>query len=209
MRRTLDMMDRQLSHLVRLVDDLLDVGRVVSGKLDIKHEPVSLAQVLAAGIDASRALIESRGHHLSVDIGQDEVIVVGDFDRLFQVFTNILTNAAKYTDPGGSIMLSCRREGHSGVVETSDSGIGIPPDDVANVFDMFSQVRSHQGRTADGLGIGLALVKRIVELHGGIVNAHSPGVAQGSKFTVRLPIAATQGTLVDNAADFSATNPPM
>jgi CheY-like chemotaxis protein len=129
-----------------------------------------------------------------VDLAAEPLTVRGDFDRLSQVFTNLLSNAAKYTDPGGTIHLSLAgassRHERQAVVTVADSGIGIPPDELPQVFDLFSQVRSHQGHTGGGLGIGLALVRRLLQLHGGSVEAHSAGIGRGSTFTVRLPLAA-------------------
>lgn len=197
LQRTVEMMDRQLSHLVRLVDDLLDVARINSGKLELRRQPVDLAQVLASSVESTRVIIESHGHELVVDGGQDELLVRGDFERLSQVFTNLLSNAAKYTERGGRIRVTLTREEGAGVVRVEDSGIGIPAGEVAHVFDLFSQVRSHQGRTGGGLGIGLSLVKSLVALHEGQVAAYSAGVGAGSAFTVRLPLLARDA---DNVA---------
>jgi signal transduction histidine kinase len=190
LQRTVDMMDRQLSHLVRLVDDLLDVARISSGKLELRREPVDLAQVLASSVESTRVIIESQGHELVVDVDHEELLVRGDFERLSQVFTNLLSNAAKYTERGGLIRIALAREKNEGVVRVVDSGIGIPAGEVEHVFDLFSQVRSHQGRTGGGLGIGLSLVKSLVALHDGEVSACSAGVGAGSTFTVRLPLLA-------------------
>lgn len=187
-QRTLDMMDRQLSHLVRLVDDLLDVGRISSGKLELRREPVNLAAALSTSIEATRTLIDNQHHELIYAPGEGEVTVLGDFDRLAQVFTNLLSNAARYTEPGGRISIEMDVQDDHAVVRITDTGIGIPHSETANVFDLFSQVRSHQGKFGGGLGIGLSLVKNIVALHGGTVNAHSSGPNQGSTFTVSLPL---------------------
>ncbi len=191
--RTINMMDRQLAHLVRLVDDLMDVGRISSGKLELHRVPLRLSEVLAGSIESSRATIESREHDLVVDIDPTSGRVVGDADRLTQVFTNLLTNAAKYSNPGGRIRLTLRREQDAEVVQVIDNGVGIPPDELHGVFDLFSQVRQHQGLAAGGLGIGLSLVKKLVEMHGGSVQAHSGGIGHGSTFTVRLPALAADG----------------
>jgi CheY-like chemotaxis protein len=139
-----------------------------------------------------------------VDLAAEPLTVRGDFDRLSQVFTNLLSNAAKYTDPGGTIHLSLAgassRHERQAVVTVADSGIGIPPDELPQVFDLFSQVRSHQGHTGGGLGIGLALVRRLLQLHGGSVEAHSAGIGRGSTFTVRLPLAAAAQAPAPHAA---------
>jgi CheY-like chemotaxis protein/nitrogen-specific signal transduction histidine kinase len=194
LQRSVEMMDRQLTHLVRLVDDLLDVGRIASGKLQLQRSPVSLGRVLATSVEATSVVIENQRHRLSVQAEDGELLVLGDCDRLAQVFTNLLTNAAKYTDRGGTIRVTLTRDAAQAIVRVADSGIGIPESEVANVFDLFSQVRSHQGRTEGGLGIGLSLVRSIVALHGGRVDAHSEGIGRGSTFTVSLPLMANQRT---------------
>ena len=183
-----DMMDRQLTHLVRLVDDLLDVGRISSGKLELRREPLSLAQLLTGSIEASRVLIEQHQHELSIEGDAAHLFVLGDLHRLTQVFTNLLSNACKYTDPGGRIRVSVFRQGGEAVIRFSDSGIGIPESDMARVFELFSQVRSHQPMHAGGLGIGLSLVRSLVTMHGGTVEASSGGAGKGSTFEVRLPL---------------------
>lgn len=192
LQRTVEMMDRQLSHLVRLVDDLLDVARISSGKLELRREPVDLGQVLASSVESTRVILENRGHELVLDAAFDEFLVRGDFERLSQVFTNLLSNAAKYTEQGGRIQIALARENVDAVVRVIDSGIGIPSAEVEHVFDLFSQVRSHQRHTGGGLGIGLSLVKSLVALHEGQVAAYSAGAGAGSTFTVRLPLLASE-----------------
>ncbi len=187
---TVDMMDRQLTHMVRLVDDLLDVGRISSGKLQLRRQALDLSEVLAGSVEAARALIDAHRHELSMDIVAPDIRLDGDLDRLTQVFSNLLSNAAKYTEPGGHIRLAVWREADTAVVSISDDGIGIPPADLEHVFDLFSQVRAHQGRAEGGLGIGLSLVRNLVMLHGGSVSAESAGSGMGSSFTVRLPLLA-------------------
>jgi CheY-like chemotaxis protein/anti-sigma regulatory factor (Ser/Thr protein kinase) len=175
---------------VRLVDDLLDVGRITTGKLELRRQPVRLEDVLASSIDAVCASIEARRHELSVDLGPEGRPVLGDFDRLSQVFVNLLTNAAKYTEPGGRIHIAVSQSADSEIIRIEDTGIGIAPEDLPRVFDLFSQVRSVSERGGTGLGIGLSLVRRLVELHGGAVDVESRGAGQGSAFTVRLPVLA-------------------
>jgi PAS domain S-box-containing protein len=192
LQRAVEMMDRQLSHLVRLVDDLLDVGRIASGKLELQRTAVSLRRVLASSVESTRVVMVNQGHDLSIETEDDELVVFGDHDRLAQVFTNLLTNAAKYTDRGGRIQVMLRREGEQAVVRVTDSGIGIPTSELPNVFELFSQVRSHQGRTGGGLGIGLSIVRSVVTLHGGRVEADSKGLGRGSTFTVYLPLMAEE-----------------
>jgi signal transduction histidine kinase len=185
--RTVKIMDRQLNMLVHLVDDLLDVSRITSGKIRLRRSKVSLQSVLAAGAEASRAIIDARTHRLVIDACEDELVVDGDFDRLVQVFSNLLSNAAKYTDKAGTIEVKLSREGDQAVVTVSDNGIGIPAEDLSSIFGLFAQVRAHHEHAAGGLGIGLSLVKQLVEMHGGSVHASSSGVSHGSTFTVSLP----------------------
>jgi signal transduction histidine kinase len=186
-RCTVDMMKRQLAHLVRLVDDLLDVGRIRSGKLALHTDTVDLRDVVAASIEATRTSIESRRHTLVVQ-ASDTLEVLGDFDRLAQIVSNLLSNAAKYSDPGGHITLAVARRSDEAVIEVCDRGIGIPPNELGRVFDLFSQVRAHQGYTSGGLGIGLALVRSLAEMHGGRVEARSNASGPGSTFSVHLPL---------------------
>jgi PAS domain S-box-containing protein len=190
LERTLSMMDRQMSHLVRLVDDLLDVGRITRGKLELKSEKLLLTSVLASAIEASRPLLEAKNHHLAIEPDSDKLFVEGDASRLAQVFSNLLANAAKYTDDGGRIVVKVGREGDEAIVYVQDNGIGIPHEAAGSVFDLFSQVRAHQSRTDGGLGIGLALVQWLVEMHRGSVSVASEGLGKGSTFTVRLPLAS-------------------
>jgi len=185
--RTVKIMDRQLNMLVHLVDDLLDVSRITSGKIRLRRSKVSLQSVLAAGAEASRAIIDARTHRLVIDACEDELVVDGDFDRLVQVFSNLLSNAAKYTDKAGKIEVKLSREGDQAVVTVSDNGIGIPAEDLSSIFGLFAQVRAHHEHAAGGLGIGLSLVKQLVEMHGGSVHARSSGASHGSTFTVSLP----------------------
>jgi PAS domain S-box-containing protein len=186
--RVVDVMDRQLNHLVRLVDDLLDVGRITSGKVALRRRRVELREVLARSIEASQAIIDAHHHELDVDEGAEQLFVHGDLDRLAQIFSNLLGNAAKYTDDGGRIRVAVRRDASEAVVQVSDTGVGIPAAELTHVFDLFSQVRAHQGRTEGGLGIGLSLVKQLIAMHGGEVTAESAGLGKGTTFTVRLPL---------------------
>jgi PAS domain S-box-containing protein len=185
--RTVEMMERQLKHLVRLVDDLLDVGRITSGKLQLRMQPVRVAEVLETAVESTRSLIESRGHQLSLDVRSQNLTVEADPDRLVQIFSNLLVNSAKYTQCGGRIRVSLESERDEAVIAVADNGIGIPPQSIPNVFEMFSQLGSHPSRAEGGLGIGLALVHRLVQMHSGTVSAASQGPGMGSTFTVRLP----------------------
>jgi PAS domain S-box-containing protein len=188
LKRNLDMMDRQLAHLVHLVDDLLDVGRISAGKLELHLQPLSLSEVLANGMEEVRRTIESRRHAVELQIKPGPHRVSGDSARLTQVIANLIENAAKYTEPGGRIRISLSQEDGLEVVRVEDTGIGIPAEELPRVFDLFSQVRVHQGRSAEGLGIGLAIVHNLVELHGGNVSVTSAGLGRGSTFTVHLPV---------------------
>jgi signal transduction histidine kinase/ActR/RegA family two-component response regulator len=187
LKRTLDMMDRQLTHLLCLVDDLLDIGRISTGKIKLHLQPLTLPEVLANGMEEVRAAIESRCHEVTVQIQPGQHRVRGDVARLTQVIANLIENAAKYTEPGGRILVSLSQEGGTEVLRVEDTGIGIPADELSRVFELFSQVRVHQGNGAGGLGIGLAIVRTLVELHGGTVDAASSGLGSGSTFTLRLP----------------------
>ncbi len=191
--RTLTMMERQLTQLVRLVDDLLDVSRITSGKLDLRPERVELRAVVAAAAEDARPLLEQAGHDLAVVLPAGPVYLDGDATRLAQVVANLLNNAAKYTPRGGHVRLTLGLGGGAAVVTVADDGIGIPAAMLGKVFDMFTQVDRALEKTTGGLGIGLSLVKGLVEMHGGTVEAHSGGHGRGSEFVVRLPAAATTG----------------
>jgi signal transduction histidine kinase/DNA-binding response OmpR family regulator len=185
-----DVIGRQVRHLARLVDDLLDVSRITKGKIRLQLEPVPLQAVVTQAVEASRPEIDARGHHLDVSVPDEPLWVDGDPARLAQVLTNLLNNAAKYTEPGGHVWLSAARDNGSVVLRVRDTGVGIPPEMIGAVFDLFTQVDRSLDRSQGGLGIGLTLVKRLVELHGGEVSAHSAGPGRGSEFTVRLPARA-------------------
>jgi signal transduction histidine kinase/ActR/RegA family two-component response regulator len=186
--RTLRMMDRQLNQLVRLIDDLLDVSRIASGKLELRKERIALETVVEAAIETSRPIIEASNHTLAVELPPD-ILVNADRIRLAQVFSNLLNNAAKYTEPGGEIRLSARQQDGEVVVTVEDSGVGIPAGMLTGVFELFAQVDRSLERSQGGLGIGLTLAKRLSEMHGGSVEARSEGEGKGSTFTVRLPAA--------------------
>jgi signal transduction histidine kinase len=183
-----DMMDRQLSHLVRLVDDLLDVSRVSQGKVELRKERIALSELLKTAVEASNPLISTGRHDLIVDLPDTEVWLDADLTRLSQVVSNLLNNAAKYTPEGGRIVLLARRDAEDVSISVSDNGIGIPSDMLPRVFDLFTQVRDTMDRSRGGLGIGLALVKQLVEMHGGAIVAESDGPGKGSSFRLRLPV---------------------
>jgi PAS domain S-box-containing protein len=185
-----DVLDRQTQHLARLVDDLLDVSRITRGKINVRLEVVELATVLARAVETSRPLIEQRQHRLHVDLPAQPLPVRGDAVRLTQVFLNLLNNAAKYTADNGDIRLDAVRENGMVAVRVRDTGVGIPADMLAHIFDPFTQAQRSLDRAEGGLGIGLTLVRYISELHGGRVEALSGGTGRGSEFVVHLPLAA-------------------
>ena len=186
--RAIAVMERQIRHLIRLVDDLLEVSRITTGLIDVRREPLDLAFVVRAAVDTSRPAIETGRHELTLDLPLQPIAVSGDPVRLTQVFANILTNAAKYTNPGGRIHVSARRSDGHAVVSVRDNGIGIPVDRLSAVFDMFTQVDRSNRRLQGGLGIGLTLVRSLVGMHGGRVFAKSDGPGTGSEFVVELPV---------------------
>src|SRR5690606_12391953 len=181
------MMERQIDHIRRLVDDLLDVSRVSRGIIELRKERVEVADVLEEAMEAIRPVCEARQHRLTVSLPHERIWVDGDRTRLAQVLQNLLHNACKFTNPGGDIVLAAAREGQEAVIRVRDSGFGIDPVDLPHIFDMFVQADTSLARSGGGLGIGLTLVKNIVGLHGGSVQAESAGRGHGSEFVVRLP----------------------
>jgi signal transduction histidine kinase/DNA-binding response OmpR family regulator len=187
-----DVIGRQVKQLSRLVDDLLDVSRITQGKIELKVEAVDVSEVVNAAVEAARPFIDAQEHSLMVLLPRNPLSVKGDFARLTQVLANLLNNAAKYTDTKGRVSLTAAEEGAEIVFRVRDSGIGIPEDALTNIFDLFVQVEHTLDRSQGGLGIGLTLVKRLVEMQGGNVSAHSAGKGHGSEFTVRLPAAPVE-----------------
>ncbi len=181
-------MDRQVRHLRRLVDDLLEVSRITRGIITIKKEKLDLRDVLRGSIDATRALFDHLQHRLRIDIDSEPIPVHGDPVRLGQVFTNLLNNAARYTNDGGVITLRASRVGGTALVSVSDTGIGLAPEHLSQVFELFMQVDRSTRRAQGGLGIGLTLARSLSELHGGSIEARSSGPGLGSEFIVRLPL---------------------
>jgi signal transduction histidine kinase len=186
--RVLAVMERQITHLVRLVDDLLEVSRFTRGLIEIRRDPLDLVSVVRAALDTCRPMIDAAGHELTIDLPESPLPVIGDQVRLTQVFANLLTNAAKYTNGPGQIRVSARRAAGRAVVSVRDNGIGIPASHLTSVFDMFMQVDRSNRRAQGGLGIGLTLVRTLVEMHGGRVEAQSGGTNTGSEFLVELPV---------------------
>jgi PAS domain S-box-containing protein len=188
--QTRDMMERQVQQLVRLVDDLLDVSRVMRGKIDLRKERVELATIVARAVETTQPLIEAQGHVLQVDVPDESLLLDADPVRLIQVVGNLLTNSAKYTEANGSIQLTAERAGDQVLLRIRDTGIGIAPDMLPHVFELFVQADHAASRSQGGLGIGLTLVKNLVEMHEGSVEAYSEGLGKGSEFVVRLPLIA-------------------
>ena len=187
--RTRELMERQVVHMVRLIDDLLDLSRLSRGLIDLKMERVSLVPAIGLALDASRPAIEQAAHELAVNLPGEDLVVSADPVRITQVITNLLNNAAKFTPAGGTLGLSLERDGDFAVMRVHDTGIGLQADMLDRVFDMFEQVDRTYAQVSGGLGIGLTLVRQLVEAHGGSVRAKSAGLGQGSEFTVRLPLA--------------------
>jgi protein-histidine pros-kinase len=186
-QRARDMMRRQLQHLVRLVDDLLDVSRIITGRIDLRKERFDLSAAVTRAVETVEPLITARGHRLIVSTPDEPISICADLVRLSQVIANLLTNAAKYCPQPSRIWLSARREGVDVVIRVEDEGIGIAPDMLERIFELFVQADASPGRTQGGLGIGLTLVRRLVEMHNGSIYAKSAGLGQGSEFIVRLP----------------------
>ena len=199
-RPLLDVFDRQLHHLTHLVDDLMDVSRITQGRMELRHAQVALAEVVRGAVEDVGAALRAAGHTLAVTIAAPDVLVRGDATRLFQVVANLLANACKYTPDGGQLALELRTEGLDAVIQVRDNGIGIPGHALGTVFGMFSQLEPALDRAKGGLGIGLALARGIVVLHGGSISAHSEGEGRGSTFTVRLPLAQVQPETLSAAA---------
>jgi PAS domain S-box-containing protein len=181
------MIMRQTENFTRMVDDLLDISRVTRGKIALQKEIVELSTIVGRAVDGARPLIESREHELVVSLSPHPLRLEADPTRLEQVLVNLLNNAAKYTEPGGRIRLLAEREDDQLVIRVEDSGVGIPPAMLSRIFDLFTQVDVSLTKSHNGLGIGLAMVRSLVELHGGIVTVYSEGTGQGSQFVVRLP----------------------
>lgn len=184
-----EIMERQVAHMVRLVDDLMELSRISRGAIELKMEHVELATVIAHAVETSQPIIEAANHRLEVCLPTEPIFVIGDLVRLSQVFANLLNNAAKYTSRGGQIFVAAKRDGRELAVSIRDTGIGIPPEMLMRIFEMFTQIDNSLRGSQEGLGIGLSLVRTIVSMHGGSVEAHSDGPGMGSEFVVRLPVA--------------------
>jgi signal transduction histidine kinase len=208
-----DLIERQLGHLTRLVDDLLDVSRITRGKINLARECVDVAGVVARAVETVHPLIVERDHRLTVEVPEQAIHVYGDPLRLTQAVGNVLSNAAKYTEPGGQIAVVARLNGGNVEIRVIDTGIGIPSALLPAIFDMFTQLNHRSGRPQSGLGIGLALVRKLLQMHGGTVTAHSEGEGLGSEFLITLPVTADDSirtsAMTDAASSQEAAAPPV
>jgi signal transduction histidine kinase len=196
-------MERQLQQLVRITDDLLDVARITQNKVELRRERVDLRAAIQSAVEATRPLIDAQSQDLIVNSPDAPLWADADLTRISQSLSNVLNNAAKYTQHGGRIEVTARADRGCAVIAVSDSGVGIPPALLPRIFNMFTQLQAHRDRTHGGLGIGLTLARRLVELHGGTIEAASDGLGRGSRFTIRLPLAVGS---VDRVARSDATS---
>jgi len=204
-----DVIDRQVQQMSLLLDDLLDISRVTRGTLVLRIQPSDLAAVIDAAVETARRTIDAKRHTLSVEVPEQPVRFNADPLRIAQMLSNLLTNAAKYTDPEGHIRLTARCAADEVIIQVADSGIGISADSLPTIFEMFAQVAASRERSEGGLGIGLALTKGLAELHGGRIEARSPGLGRGSEFTLHLPLKATARAPQRAAAPGDAPRPPV
>jgi PAS domain S-box-containing protein len=209
LKRAHDTIERQLAQMVRLVDDLLDLNRITHDRLELRRSEVELSSVIQQAVEVAHPLIDAAGHNLTVELPAEPVYLYADRARLAQLFGNLLNNSCKYTRPNGEIRLSAERAGEYVVVRVKDDGAGIPPDKLDSIFDMFMQVDRSADRTQDGLGIGLTLVKRLAEMHGGSIEAKSDGEGQGSEFDVRLPVLPKPAAVSTAATETPAGSLPQ
>jgi PAS domain S-box-containing protein len=193
-KETRGIMERQLTQLVRLVDDLMDVSRIVTGKIELQRKPILLSEVLNSAIETSRSLIEQMNHRLTIRMPETPIRLDADFTRLAQVFLNLVNNAAKYSEPNGSISIDVRLSGNDAIVSIRDTGIGMSKEQLPLIFEMFTQVDRSLEKSRGGLGIGLSLVRRLLDMHGGSIVVTSAGVGMGSEFVVRIPTQSPQAT---------------
>ena len=200
LNRAHDTIQRQLDQMVRLVDDLLDLSRITHDRLELRRSDLELSSILQQAVEVARPLVDEAGHSLNVDLPDEPIYLHADRARLAQVFGNLLNNSSKYTRPNGVISLSARKIGEEVLVTVKDNGAGIPQDKLRTIFEMFMQVDQSAEKSQTGLGIGLTLVKRLTEMHGGSVEAKSDGEGKGSEFIVRLPILSQPATAIEPPA---------
>ncbi len=209
LKRAHGTLERQLGQMVRLVDDLLDLNRVTHDRLELRRSEVELSSVIQQAVEVARPLVDSAGHHLTIDLPDEPIYLNADRARLAQVFGNLLNNSCKYTRPEGTVSLSAERVGDEVVVTVKDNGAGIPQDKLDSIFDMFMQVERTSERSQGGLGIGLTLVKRLTEMHGGSIEARSAGEGQGSEFIVRLPVLNRPAVAAPTGPDAASESRPQ
>jgi two-component system, chemotaxis family, CheB/CheR fusion protein len=193
---TLDTVERQTNQIVHLVDDLLDISRISQGKIKLRKERIELKTAIEMALETSKALIDEAENELTITLPDEPLFLDADLTRIAQIFLNILNNAAKYSNPGGKISLVVRKEENQALISIKDTGFGIAPEMIPKIFEMFGQIETTEEQARGGLGIGLSVVKKIVEMHGGTVEAFSDGIGKGSEFIVRLPIAAEQSQII-------------
>lgn len=199
--------ERQVAHMAHLLDDLLDISRITQGKIVLRREPLYVTDVIAHAVETVTPLVEDRRHTLAVSVPPGNLRIDGDIDRLVQVVANLLVNAVKYTEEGGRIWLSAEHEGEEAVIRVRDTGVGIAPDMLPHIFDLFAQANQSLDRTQGGMGIGLTMVKNLVRMHGGRVEAHSAGPGQGSEFVIRLPAMGDEAQARDRSTEQVTTAP--
>ncbi len=197
--QTLSIVERQTNHIVRLVDDLLDISRITQGKINLKKERIELKAAIELALETSRETIEKNGHQLTVSLPEEFIYLDADLTRIAQIFLNLLNNAAKYTQPGGVIWLTAQKDENQAVVSVGDTGIGIAPEMLTGIFEMYSQIETPTLQNRSGLGIGLNVVKKLVEMHGGTIEAFSEGEGKGSEFVLRLPLAEEKSAAEEEA----------
>jgi PAS domain S-box-containing protein len=206
-QHTRRIVERQVGRLARLIDDLLDVSRIRTGKVELRRSRMELSAVVGQAVDLIRPLCEERGHELAVSLPPEAVWLEADIARLEQVLSNLLNNAVKFTEDGGRISLAAERQGYEVVIRIKDTGVGITPELLPRIFDLFTQGDLSLDRSRDGLGIGLTLSRRLVELHGGVLEAHSEGLGKGSEFIIRLPALLEGGGAAEEPARTSGSAP--
>jgi signal transduction histidine kinase/CheY-like chemotaxis protein len=196
-----DVIDRQIEHMTRLIDDLLDVSRITRGKIELRTERIELGAAMNQAVEAARSLVQCKQHELTLALPPQPIYVNADRTRLAQILGNLLNNACKFMDHGGRIWLTVNREGEQAVIRVKDKGIGIAAEQLPRIFNMFAQLDTSLQRSQSGLGIGLALARQLVELHGGTIEAFSDGPCKGSEFVVRLPVAEAPSEVAQPRTD--------
>jgi CheY-like chemotaxis protein len=205
----LKILERQVRYLSRLIEDLLDASRVMRGAIQLRSERMELGPAVSHALEVVRSVIEGRNHHLSINSPTEPIVLDADPVRIEQILVNMLHNAAKYTPEGGEISMTYGREGDQAVIRVADNGIGIAPEHIHEVFDLFMQVDNSLERSLGGLGIGLTLVKSLAELHGGSVEAHSAGIGKGSEFVVRLPAQPAPDSTAEGSTESASPAGPL